>query len=74
MQQSSAFLNAPYIYRGTPILEGEYNVEIFFAADGVHLLNCKNEGEIVGQGYGEGYDLEAIKSYFSLTTLALNKP
>ena len=27
--------------------------EIFFAADGVHLLNCKNEGEIVGQGTGD---------------------
>ena len=24
MQRSSAFLNAPYIYCGTPILEGEY--------------------------------------------------
>ena len=24
MQRSSVFLNAPYIYCGTPILEGEY--------------------------------------------------
>ena len=28
----------------------------------------------VGQGYGEGYDLEVINSYFISTTLALNKP
>ena len=30
-----------------------HEVEIFFAADGVHLLNCKKEGEIVGQGTGD---------------------
>jgi predicted peroxiredoxin len=28
-------------------------VNIFLAADGVHLLNIKNEGEVVGQGTGD---------------------
>ena len=27
-----------------------------------------------GKGYGEGYDLEVIKSYFISITLAPNKP
>jgi predicted peroxiredoxin len=36
----------------TGMKEG-HDVEMFFAADGVHLLNCKNEGEIVGQGTGD---------------------
>ena len=36
----------------TGLKEG-HDVEIFFAADGVHLLNCKNEDEIVGQGTGD---------------------
>ena len=26
---------------------------VFFAADGVHLMNCKEKGEIVGQGTGD---------------------
>ena len=34
-------------------LSDGHNVEVFLAADGVHLLNCKNEGEIVGQGTGD---------------------
>ena len=28
-------------------------LEFFFAADGVHLMNCKEKGEIVGQGTGD---------------------
>jgi len=28
-------------------------VNIFLAADGVHLLSIKNEGEVVGQGTGD---------------------
>ena len=36
----------------TGLNEG-HDVELFLAADGVHLLNCKNEGEIVGQGTGD---------------------
>ena len=28
-------------------------VNVFLAADGVHLLNVKKEGEVVGQGTGE---------------------
>ena len=36
----------------TGLNEG-HDVELFLAADGVHLLNCKKEGEIVGQGTGD---------------------
>ena len=28
-------------------------LNIFFAADGTHLLNTKKEGEVVGQGTGD---------------------
>ena len=28
-------------------------VNVFLAADGVHLLNVKKEGEVVGQGTGD---------------------
>jgi len=28
-------------------------VKVFFAADGVHLMNCKEIGKIVGQGTGD---------------------
>lgn len=34
-------------------LNDGHDVELFLAADGVHLLNCKKEGEIVGQGTGD---------------------
>ena len=34
-------------------LKSRHDVEVFLAADGVHLLNCKEEGEIVGQGTGD---------------------
>ena len=30
-----------------------YELNIFLAADGTHLLNTKNEGEVVGQGTGD---------------------
>ena len=34
-------------------LNDGHDVELFLAADVVHLLNCKKEGEIVGQGTGD---------------------
>ena len=33
--------------------KNENDVNIFLAADGVHLLNTKKEGEVVGQGTGD---------------------
>ena len=30
-----------------------HDVRVFFAADGVHLMNCKEKGEIVGQSTGD---------------------
>ena len=30
-----------------------YELNIFLGADGTHLLNTKNEGEVVGQGTGD---------------------
>ena len=30
-----------------------HEVNLFLAADGTHLLNIKNEGEVVGQGTGD---------------------
>ena len=33
-----------------------HEVTIFLAADGVHVLNCKSAGEIVGQGTGDLYE------------------
>ena len=39
-----------------------HEVKLFLAADGVHLLNCMNEGEVVGQGTGDvKVHLEALK-------------
>ena len=40
-----------------------HEVKLFFqAADGVHILNCKNEGEVVGQGTGDvKVQLDALK-------------
>ena len=34
-------------------LNDGHDVELFLATDGVHLLNCKKKGEIVGQGTGD---------------------
>ena len=39
-----------------------HDVSLFLAADAVHALNCKSEGEIVGQGTGDvKVHLDAIK-------------
>ena len=43
--------------------KSEHEVTIFLAADGVHILNCKSAGEIVGQGTGDLYEhLENLKN------------
>ena len=40
-----------------------HEVTLFLAADGVHILNCKNADEIVGQGTGDLYEhLENLKN------------
>ena len=33
-----------------------HDVSLFLAADGSHILNCKNIGEVVGQGTGDLYE------------------
>ena len=33
-----------------------HDVNLFLAADGVHILNCKSIGEVVGQGTGDLYE------------------
>ena len=39
-----------------------HDVTLFLAADGVHVLNCKSPGEIVGQGTGDLHEhLENLK-------------
>ena len=39
-----------------------HDVTLFLAADGVHVLNCKSAGAIVGQGTGDLYEhLENLK-------------
>ena len=46
----------------TSVEEG-HEVKLFFAGDGVHALNCKKEGEIVGEGTGDVMvHLNALKS------------
>ena len=37
-------------------IKKDHDVTLFLAADGVHLLNCKNKDEIVGQGTGDLYE------------------
>ena len=40
-----------------------HDVTLFLAADGVHVLNCKSAGEIVGQGTGDLYEhIENLKN------------
>ena len=40
----------------------KHDVKVFFAADGVHLLNCKEKGQIVGLGTGDIKDhLDELK-------------
>ena len=36
--------------------KNDHKVTLFLAGDGVHLLNCKKAGEIVGQGTGDLYE------------------
>ena len=37
-------------------IKKNHDVTLFLAADGVHLLNCKNNQEIVGLGTGDLYE------------------
>ena len=40
-----------------------HEVTLFLATDGVHILNCKSAGKIVGQGTGYLYEhLENLKN------------
>ena len=36
--------------------KNEHKVTLFLAGDGVQILDCKNAGEIVGQGTGDLYE------------------
>ena len=36
--------------------KNDHKVTLFLAGDGVHILNCKKVGEIVGQGTGDLYE------------------
>ena len=43
--------------------KNDHKVTLFLAGDGVHILNCKKAGEIVGQGSGDLYEhLENLKN------------
>ena len=43
--------------------KNDHKVTLFLAGDGVHLLNCKSTGEIVGQCSGDLYEhLENLKN------------
>ena len=43
--------------------KNDHKVTLFLAGDGVHILNCKKAGEIVGQGTGDLYEhLENLKN------------
>ena len=43
--------------------KNDNKVTLFLAGDGVHLLNCKKAGEIIGQGTGDLYEhLENLKN------------
>ena len=43
--------------------KNDHKVTLFLAGDGVHKLNCKKAGEIVGQGSGDLYEhLENLKN------------
>jgi len=43
-------------------LKNNHEVILFLAADGVHILNCKESGKVVGQGTGDLHEhLENIK-------------
>ena len=36
--------------------KNDHKVTLFLAGDGVHILNCNEAGEIVGQGTGDLYE------------------
>ena len=43
--------------------KNDHKVTLFLAGDGVHILNCKKAGEIVGQGTGDLHEhLENLKN------------
>ena len=43
--------------------KNDHKVTLFLAGDGVHILNCKKAGGIVGQGSGDLYEhLENLKN------------
>ena len=43
--------------------KNDHKVTLFLAGDGVHILNCKKAGEIVGKGTGDLYEhLENLKN------------
>ena len=43
--------------------KNDHKVTLFLAGDGVDILNCKQAGEIVGQGTGDLYEhLQNLKS------------
>ena len=43
--------------------KNDHKVTLFLAGDGVHILNCKKAGEIVGHGSGDLYEhLENLKN------------
>ena len=36
--------------------KNDHKVTLFLAGDGVHILNCKKAGEIIGKGTGDLYE------------------
>ena len=43
--------------------KNDHKVTLFLAGDGVEILNCKKNGEIIGQGTGDLYEhLENLKN------------
>ena len=43
--------------------KNDHKVTLFLAGDGVHILNCKKAGEIVGEGTGDLYEhLQNLKN------------
>ena len=43
--------------------KNDHKVTLFLAGDGVHILNCKIAGEIIGQGTGDLYEhLQNLKN------------
>jgi len=43
--------------------KNDHKVTLFLSGDGVHILNCKKAGEIVGEGTGDLYEhLENLKN------------